>query len=604
MDRVKENKKGLAQGSVNGIHILAITISMMVLSLLAGSVNPVYCQPSSGSQSSQTSQQTYTVSGVVKDINGNPLSYMTLVIYDASGGFLTRTITFSGGGFIVNLSPGTYKIQIEEKGYESKSVMVSVSNSPVDLGEITLDYALKILLSQTYLRVKSFSTLTIPLSVENKGSEEEALTILVEAPSGWDAGVYSGSAEVVNLTLSPGALQNLELKVNIPYNAQGLHRVVVKALGSTAPEKTVSIYVEKNDIQVLSSTYPFLQATPGSTVSFDIVVKNVLTERLTGVLTVSLPDGWSGSILKSDETSLYGVSLEPSQYVNAKLRINVPAEEAEGDYGVTLCFKTTEFESTLSLRVNVVKGAPSLRLFTSTPYVDAYAGSTASYVIEVENNGNADGVVSIEVIGLPAGYNWMVRDDSGNVISKFYLRAGEEKRLNIIVSIPPLAEPSFIPMTLEASSEGSVEVLSLGLGIIGKYSISYVTQNFYCETTAGDSIVFQVEAKNTGYSSLSNLMLTASDIPDGFSVKISPDIVSLLKPQESAVFSLAITSDADVSPGDYYITLTLEADQSQTTARSLHVYVKQKGETILTGVLIVVIMAAATFLIYRKYGRR
>jgi len=604
MNRAEEDKKGFAQRSVNGIHVFAITVSIIVLGLLAGSVIPVYCQSSGKSQASQTSQQTYTVSGVVKDINGNPLSYVTLAIYDSSGGFVTRTITFSGGGFIVSLSPGTYRIQMEKKGYESKSVMVSVSNSPVDLGEITLGYALKISLPQTYLRVKSFSTLTTPVSVENRGSEEEALTILVEAPSGWDAGVYSGSAEVVNLTLSPGASQNLELKVNIPYNAQGLYKVVVKTLGSTAPEKTVSIYVEKNEIQVLGSTYPFLQATPGSTVSFDIVVKNVLTERLTGVLTVSLPKGWSGSILKSDDTSLYGVLLEPGQYVNAKLRINVPTEVAEGDYWVTLCFKTNEFESTLSLSVNVVKGAPSLRLFTSTPYVDAYAGSTASYVIEVENNGNADGVVSIEVTGLPAGYNLMVKDDSGNVISKFYLKAGEKKRLNIIVSIPPVAEPSFIPMTLGVSSEESVDTLSLGLGIIGKYSISYVTQNFYCETMAGDSIVFRVEAKNTGYSSLSNLMLTASDIPDGFSVKISPDIVSLLKPQESAVFSLTITSDADVSPGDYYITLTLKADQSQTTARNLHVYVKQKGETILSGVLIVVIMAAATFLIYRKYGRR
>ncbi|MBO3800560.1 MAG: carboxypeptidase regulatory-like domain-containing protein [Candidatus Brockarchaeota archaeon] len=600
MNKAGEFKKTFISRS--GIHTLTIIVT--VIGLLINSFIPVYCQSSGKSQASQTSQQTYTVSGVIKDINGNPLSYIALTIYDASGGFVTRTVTFSGGGFIVSLCPGTYKIQMGKKGYESKSIMVSVINSPVDLGEITLDYALRISVSQTYLRVKSFSTLTIPVSIENRGAEEEALTILVEAPSGWGAGVYSGSAEVVNLTLSPGVLQNLELKVNIPYNAQGLYKVVVKALGSTTPEKTVSIYVEENEVQVLSSTYPFLQATPGSAVSFDIVVKNVLTERLTGVLTVSLPEGWSGSILKSDGTSLYGVSLEPGQYVNAKLRINIPVEKVEGDYEVTIYFKTIEFESTLYLKVHVVKGAPSLKLFTSTPYVDAYAGSTARYSLSIENTGNSDGTANFSVKGLPSGYSWLIKDDFGNVLSKIYVKAGESRNLNLFVNTPPLAEPNIIPMILEASSGDSFDRLNLSLGILGSYSISYVTQNFYCETTAGESIVFQVEAKNSGYSSLSNLMLEVSDIPDGFSVKVSPELVSILKPQENAVFSLTVTSDADVSPGDYYITLSLKADQSQATARSLHVYVKQRGETILIGVLIVVIMAVATFMVYRRYGRR
>ncbi|MEM3649007.1 MAG: NEW3 domain-containing protein, partial [Thermoproteota archaeon] len=531
------------------------------------------------------------------------LSNVAVTIYDSSGAFITKIWTLVNGGFAISLDRGTYRIQLEKKGYESKTITVSLNRPSVDLGEITLDFSPKVSISQTYLKVESFSEVSIPVSIENKGLEEETVTILVEAPEGWEAGVYSGSAEIVNLTLSQGGVQNLNLKIKIPYDAQGLYSLKIRFLGSIVQEKTISLYVKKS-LQILTSTYPVAQAQPGSTVVFDLTVSNVLSERLTGTISLGLPAGWTGSVVKSDGSILYGVSLGSSQLVNIMVKINVPLDTAPGSYKVTILFKAEDFNSTFPLTVIVVKGSPMLRLRTDTPYVDAYAGGTANYPLEVENTGDSDGVVSINITGLPSGYNWVVKDSSGSVISKLYMKAGETKKLNVVVSIPPLAEPDVLSMVLEANTDGSVERLNLGLGILGWYSITYVTQNFYCESTAGETIVFQVEVKNTGYSSLSNLKLEVSDVPSGFTIKVDPSLVSLLKPQENAVFSLTITSDADISAGDYYATLSLKADQSQTVTRSLHIYVKQRGEVVLIGALIVVIMVGAMLLIYRRYGRR
>ncbi|MGB9718180.1 MAG: NEW3 domain-containing protein [Thermoproteota archaeon] len=550
------------------------------------------------------SGESYTVLGSVRDINGNPLSYVAVTIYDSSGAFITKTWTLINGDFAISLDRGTYRIQLEKRGYEVKTITVSLNRPSVDLGEIILDYSLRVSISQTYLRVESFSEVSIPISIENKGSGEETVTILVEAPEDWDSGVYSGSAEVVNLTLSQGSAQNLNLKIRVPYSAQGLYSLKIRVLGSIVQEKTVSLYVEKASLQILASTYPVAQAQPGSTVVFDLTVRNVLSERLTGAISLGLPAGWTGSIVKSDGNVLYGVSLGSGESVNFKAKINVPVETASGSYEAIILLKTKDFDSTFPLTVIVVKGTPSLKLRTDTPYIDAYAGGTASYPIEVENTGDSDGVASINVTGLPSGYNWVVKDSSGSVVSKLYVKAGEVKKLNVIVSIPPLAEPDVLSIVLEANTDGFVDRLKLGLGILGRYSVAYVTQNFYCETTAGDTTVFQVEVKNTGYSSLSNLKLGVSDIPDGFDVKVDPSVVPLLKPQENTVFSLTITSDADISAGDYYVTLSLGADQSQATARSLHIYVKQRGEILLIGALIAVVMIGVLLVIYRRYGRR
>ncbi|MEM3570179.1 MAG: carboxypeptidase regulatory-like domain-containing protein, partial [Candidatus Jordarchaeales archaeon] len=437
------------------------------------------------------SGESYTVLGSVKDVKGNPLSNVAVTIYDSSGAFITKIWTLVNGGFAISLDRGSYRIQLEKKGYEGKTITVSLNRPSVDLGEITLDFSPKVSISQTYLKVESFSEVSIPVSMENKGLEEETVTILVEAPEGWEAGVYSGSAEIVNLTLSQGAVQNLNLKIKIPYDAQGLYNLKIRFLGSIVQEKTVSLYVEKKSLQILTSTYPVAQAQPGSTVVFDLTIRNVLSERLTGTISLGLPAGWTGSIVKSDGGVLYGVSLGSSELVNIKAKINVPLDTAPGSYEATVLFKTKDFDSAFPLTVIVVKGSPRLKLRTDTPYVDAYAGGTANYPMEVENTGDSDGVVSISITGLPSGYNWAVKDSSGSVVSKLYVKAGETKKLNVVVSIPPLAEPDVLSMVLEANTDGSVDRLNLGLGILGWYSVTYVTQNFYCETTAGETIVFQ-----------------------------------------------------------------------------------------------------------------
>jgi len=540
------------------------------------------------------------------DVNGNPLSAVTVTIYDSSGSYVATTQTLLGGDFSVSLARGTYRLQLEKRGYEDKSITFNVPRDygSIDLGDTVLDYGLKLSVTLTYLRVNCLSEVNIPMTVENRGSQDEPVQLSIRTPAGWTAGAYSGEDEVLNMTLSPGETQSLVLDVAIPYSSSGLYAVTLTASGSTIQECEVSFYVDKTDPQILTARYPISQATPGSTVAFDLAIKNVLTKRFTGLVSVVLPAGWTGSIVGEDGSGLYGISLDPGESVNAKVEADIPADEALGDREIAVYVEAGDFESSLQLGVVVVRGAPQPKLSTDTPYVDAYAGRTAGYSIDVENAGNAEGIVSINVTGLPAGYSWTIKDSAGNVLSKLYLKSGDSKTLSLTISVPPLAEPDIKSFTLEASVGEAVSRLSLGLGILGYYSISYVTQDFYLESTAGASGVFQVVVKNTGYSSLSNVELGTADVPSQFSVGVEPSVVLLLKPQESATFTLTVTTDADINAGDYYITLNVTADQSEISARSLHVYVKQSGEVAYIGAGIAIALAAALYLIYRKYGRR
>jgi len=546
------------------------------------------------------------VYGRVKDINGNPLSGVIVTVYDTSGSLVARTQTLLGGDFSVSLDRGTYRVLMEKKGYESKSITLSVTRvyAVIDLGDFTLDYGLKLSVTQTYLRVNCLSEVSIPATIRNSGPQDEPVRLSVDAPEGWDVGTYSGLAEVKELTLTPTEVQSFDLRVQVPYDSSGLYNLTVRASGWTVQQRTISIYVDKIDPQVVTSKYPIARATPSSTLTFELTIKNILTRRFTGLVFVELPTEWTGSVVREDGSVLFGLSLEPGDLVRAILKLDVPGTASPGDYVVIVFVKTPDFESSLRLNVTVVTGMPRLRLRTDTPYIDAYAGRAAEYLIVIENTGDSDGIVNIDLEGLPAGYSWVIKDASGSVVSKLYLKAGESKQLRIAVTVPPLAEPDIKSFALEVEAGGAIDRLNLGLGILGWYSIAYVTQNFYAESFAGTSTTFQITVRNTGYSSLTNVRLEAADIPDKFEVRVDPNVVLLLNPQDTATFSLTIITDADISAGDYYVTLNLTMDQSQIPVRNLHVYVKQRGEVVYIGAGIAITVVAALFLIYRRYGRR
>ncbi|MEM0218842.1 MAG: NEW3 domain-containing protein [Thermoproteota archaeon] len=563
-----------------------------------------------------SSNPLINVYGTVVDSNNNPIWSAYVYIYDSYGSLVTQTLTSSTGNFMVTLNPGTYKAQFDKIGYEYKSIAFNVPNTgPVYLGTITLGYSLSLSIPFTYLRVNCLSEVSIPITISEKGSRNEPVNLSVNVPEGWNASIYlgqTGQVEVGGLTLSPNQVQNLYLDLHIPYNSSGFYNVTFVASGWITQEETISFYVNKVDPQLLTSTYSIVQAMPDSTVNFDLTITNKLSERFTGVMSLILPNGWIGNIVNNaDGSSLYGISLDPGNFIKATVTLQVPGNIAPGNYVavVVLSGISPYFVSKLQLNVTIVQGSPVVRLHTDSPYLDAYAGSAVSFPVNVKNVGDANGVVSLSLKGLPPGYSWMAKDSSGNVISKLFLKAGENKMLNVIVSIPPLAEPSVLSFTLDANTSNSYDNLSLSLGILGSYSISYVTQSFYLESTAGSTTTFQVQVQNTGYSSLTNVQLSATNIPSNFNVQVDPNIVLLLKPQDTATFTITITTTADVSAGDYYITLNIQADQltadqTQSLVRPLHVYIKQSSLAVYFGVGIVLVVLVALIIVYRKYGRR
>lgn len=198
----------------------------------------------------------------------------------------------------------------------------------------------------------------------------------------------------------------------------------------------------------------------------------------------------------------------------------------------------------------------------------------------------------------------MIYDEKNNVVSSILLKPNEIRKLMIKINIPPKIEPSIINASLFIKTNNMENNYPFLLNIVGKYEISYVTENFYTETFAGDIASFVLDIKNTGYSTLTNVAVEIIDAPSSFNVKINPSLIPTLQPLETGRFSFSIDVPPETNAGDYYITIKIVSNQIESIYRLIHVAVKQRTETIYIGIVVILIALISLFFLYRKYGRR
>lgn len=553
-------------------------------------------------------QMAHGVSGIVVNREGKPIGGVAVTIYDANKAVVSRAVTDPGGYFLVALLPGTYTLGLSKPGYVERSMTFTISAETffTSLGTITLDYSLAVSLPIAAISLPVLGTATIPIAISNRGSAVESVRVELTGNCSLVTRLYSGKMEVSAFALSPGDSQSLTLELKTPYMGNAMCLLTVRFVGSVVQERVLRISVVNQSLSMISSHLISIRATPGSVLRVPVKVSNKLPDPFRARLALELPSGWIGIIRDAGGNVVEEVQLSPGESLSATLLLNVPRGAAPRTYpvGIKLTGVDPYFVDRLQLSVTVPAGAPSLHLSTTTPYLSAYAGRSARYHLTVANLGDADCLAVVNVSGLPSGYGWTVTDPEGNVLSQVYLPAGASTTLHLSVRIPPLAEPTTIGFTVSVTAGGSSDRLNLNLGVLGRYELSFVTQSFLMEMTVGTRKSFTLQLRNTGYTSLTNVAVSVGKLPRGFTVSVEPPVILLLKPGETANFTINVLTGPAVDAGDYYITLSVKADQVEPKSRDLRVHVKPTGIPAYVIAAVAIALLAAVILAYRKFGRR
>jgi uncharacterized membrane protein len=546
--------------------------------------------------------------GYIVDPNGNPVRDAVVTVLDSNSGVVAMTTTGPNGFFQVALLPGTYTLRVSKAGYVDKTIQFTYGKTgyPVFLGNITLDYAVQYSLPVRNITIPILTYISLPFTITNKGPRPEDVGIRVNTNCSLTVEFLQGTTIVSKASLNPGDTLSLQMRLWAPYQKTA-SCIVNIYLDTTVPRTIImQVTILNTTLGTISAQTKSITAQPGATVTLPVKVTNTLSKTFTADLALGLPQGWTASLQDQNGNAVSTIQLDPQQSIQLLLKVYVPkdAEQASYPVQVKITGRDPYFTETLAFQVNIVAGTPNVALSLNAPHVDAYAGATAKFPFTLGNTGTADCLASFNLSGLPNGYKWQITDSQGNVVSQVYVKAGSTASLTLAVTIPPDVEPTTIPLALSASCGSSVDKAQLSLGVMGTYKLSFVTQSFYLEMVPGSTQTFQIQVQNTGYSSLTNLNLAFTSVPSGFTVNVDPVNVLVLKPGDTATFTVTITTTGDINTGDYYLTFVVRADQLPQTSRDLHVYVKPQQSMVYVALVAVLLVVGALYLVYRRFGRR
>jgi len=550
------------------------------------------------------------VSGTIVNIYGQGLENVEIRVLNQYGGVITTVNTSSTGVFSIVLRSGSYLLEFIKRGYEYKKISLSIpgTRSEVDLGKIELKDGVCLVMDLDSISIEEFKSTSIKLTITNISPFEETCILHVTGPNDIMAYFKYNNIKISSIRVPSMGSKTVYLVVEPMGIGKGTYELCVMLNYSIGLiSERLSVTVEEPEAKMIRIEHPIMRGCPGDVVSTWVTISNPFDIDLSLVVDVDVPSiSWSYDILDQSGKAVSSITLSPNEKTKVKLKLYVPIDIQDGTYKVVLRISSLEYPiyDSKELSLMVRHGTPIIRMSISTPFLKGYPGSTVKYRMTLENVGDAEGLVDINISGLPNGFSYQIKDLSGNVVSKILIDAGKTETYLIEVQIPPDVEPTTFLMKIIATCLNNIYEEEIGLNILGKYDMKYVTENYFIKINAGDTGVFLLTVKNTGYNTLTDVKVNVVDYPSDFNVSVVPDRASEIKPGDSITFSIYIDIPPDMDSGDYYIIINVSSSQVSTEKRAIHVEVSQTSHALYYAIGILGIAICVLLIVYKLFGRR
>jgi uncharacterized membrane protein len=305
------------------------------------------------------------------------------------------------------------------------------------------------------LTVQAGGTSTVALRLHNYGLPPERLALSVEGvPQGWTATILGGGQPVAAAMPGTGKDVALQLRLDVPANAQGGATLTVNAKGSN---QTISLPIAValgKDLPAkltLEPKLPALRGSPTSNFEYQMTVKNDSGRNLLVSLGAKAPQNFSTRFTEAyGSQELSSLPIEAGQSKDIKLAVRAPAQTGAGKVPVGVTVSAEGVSADAQVVMEIV-GQPQLRLTGRDGVVSARAeaGNQTSIPIVIANEGSAP-AEGVELSGnAPSG--WKVEFDPKQVDR---IAPGQRAEAQLLLTPSPKALAGDYMTSLRASSRG------------------------------------------------------------------------------------------------------------------------------------------------------
>jgi uncharacterized membrane protein len=253
----------------------------------------------------------------------------------------------------------------------------------------------------------------------------------------------------------------------------------------------------------------------------------------------------------------------------------------------------------------------SITLSTEFPELEAIATGSFQFNVNMNYKGGIDRIFDLKT-SAPSGWDVYIQPqyETGKRISSISIDSsysGMSKSITAVISTPtyPPPDPGEYKILLQAVSGNVTGSIELVAKITAKYSLSSVPVNQMYNTSAlsGKDNIFSIQVSNLGSAPIENITFDSTH-PDGWEIKFTPDKLDNLKTSDPKVIDVNIKPAPKTVAGDYMISLHVSGNQASADKMDIRVTVKTPTIWGWVGVILIVIVVAALFAVFMRFGRR
>jgi len=305
------------------------------------------------------------------------------------------------------------------------------------------------------LTVQAGGTSTVALRLHNYGLPPERLALSVDGvPQGWSATILGGGQPVAAAMPATGKDVALQLRLDVPANAQTGATVTVTARGANQNivlPIAVSLGKDLPAKLTLEPKLPALRGSPTSNFEYQLTVKNDSGRNLLVSLGAKAPQNFSTRFTEAyGSQELSSLPIEAGQSKEIKLAVRAPAQTGAGKIPVGVTVSAEGVSADAQVVMEIV-GQPQLRLTGRDGVVSARAeaGNQTSIPIVISNEGSAP-AEGVELTGTaPSG--WKVEFDPKQVER---IAPGQRAEAQLLLTPSAKALAGDYMTSLRASSRG------------------------------------------------------------------------------------------------------------------------------------------------------
>jgi uncharacterized membrane protein len=353
----------------------------------------------------------------------------------------------------------------------------------------------------------------------------------------------------------------------------------------------------------ISTPYPSIATQPGSTVKFEVSVSASVTESV-DLDVSSLPDGWT-TTLRGGGFVVQSVTATPDEPGSVTLEVAIPPDAAGGEYPIVLTGSDGVDTRELAMRLMVQEQVDTgIQLTADFPSLRGDPGSAFSYTLTITNNTPESQTFTFSPEA-PQGWAVTASPTAEAKAATVTIEAGATSNVTVTATPPDTAAEGSYPIDVTvAAANGATGNISLTAEVTGTPTLSLGTadQRLDVSGRADNQKRLSMVVANTGTAALEDVKFAAT-APTGWEVSFEPDVITGVKPNETAQVTAVITPAKNAVAGDYAITVRSSAGSESS---NVDLRFALKGSRTLGVVAIGVIVAAIAVLagVFMRFGRR